>query len=176
MPAPGATRGAGIEPGLTRLPGPVRKVCPVVLRDGAILAFRHPRAGCQLVKGTPELGETAARTASRELREESGLTLTPLRHLGRLPVAVPGMVWDFVLMQGGIIPDRFAHHCDDDGGHLFRFFWHPLGAGGGREWHLAHVHALRQVNRLLVRKHPAQDTRRSPMRCARHARQALPNA
>ena len=40
-----------------------RKVCPVVLRgttaDGIdILAFRHPLAGAQLVKGTIEIAES----------------------------------------------------------------------------------------------------------------------
>ena len=54
------------------------KVCPVVLKNAGgiwlILAFRHPIAGCQLVKGTIEAGESAAAAALRELFEESGVT------------------------------------------------------------------------------------------------------
>ena len=155
MPEPGATHGAGLNPGLTARRGPVRKVCPVVLRPGAILAFRHPRAGLQLVKGTPEAGETAAQTAARELAEESGLAAAPVRVLGRAPVAMPGQVWTFVTMRTGPMPVRWSHWCADGGGHRFRFFWHPLRRPPGRGWHPAHVHALRAVRRLLDRDRPA---------------------
>lgn len=149
MPAPGATHGAGLRPGLTRAPGPARKVCPVVLRRAAVLAFRHPRAGRQLVKGTPEAGELPAGTAARELAEESGLHLAPRLHLVRARVGAPGIVWDFVLMDRGSGPDVWTHHYADDGGHAFRFFWHPLTARPGRGWHPVHVHALLRLTRLL---------------------------
>ncbi|WP_272972120.1 NUDIX domain-containing protein [Comamonas terrigena] len=55
---------------------PPGKACPVVIRGLGtieILAFEHPLAGLQLVKGTIEPGETSAAAALRELREESGL-------------------------------------------------------------------------------------------------------
>jgi 8-oxo-dGTP pyrophosphatase MutT (NUDIX family) len=48
------------------------KACPVVLRslgDGEILAFEHPLAGWQLVKGTVEAGELPRDAAIRELYE-----------------------------------------------------------------------------------------------------------
>jgi len=52
------------------------KVCPVVHQqvDGVleVLAFRHPSAGNQFVKGTIEDGEPPPTAALRELREESG--------------------------------------------------------------------------------------------------------
>jgi 8-oxo-dGTP pyrophosphatase MutT (NUDIX family) len=63
----------GTKPGM---PSP-RKACPVIVRRTAggveILAFRHPKAGCQLVKGTIEPAESVRRAAERELQEESGI-------------------------------------------------------------------------------------------------------
>ena len=57
-------------------PGGV-KVCPVLTRSGAhgreILAFVHPTAGHQIVKGTLEEGEALEPAALRELAEESGI-------------------------------------------------------------------------------------------------------
>ena len=49
------------------------KVCPYVLRGAGdrleVLAFRHPLAGCQLVKGSLEPGERVVVGALRELAE-----------------------------------------------------------------------------------------------------------
>lgn len=57
----------------------VQKACPIVYRrcDGGaeVLAFIHPSAGKQFVKGTIEPGETPLDAADRELWEESGLTV-----------------------------------------------------------------------------------------------------
>jgi ADP-ribose pyrophosphatase YjhB (NUDIX family) len=54
-----------------------RKACPVVFRKKAglmeILAFRHPIAGYQLVKGTININEGIEQAAERELLEESVL-------------------------------------------------------------------------------------------------------
>ena len=54
------------------------KACPVVLRSTQgkceILAFCHPLAGHQFVKGTVEAGETPAAAALRELYKEAGIT------------------------------------------------------------------------------------------------------
>jgi len=56
------------------------KACPILLRPGSsgakILAFRHPSAGCQLVKGTVEDGESLEAAAVREMLEEGGITVT----------------------------------------------------------------------------------------------------
>ena len=54
----------------------VHKVVPILLRRRErleILAFRHPQAGTQLVKGTLENGEKAEDATLRELAEESGI-------------------------------------------------------------------------------------------------------
>lgn len=145
----GSTHRWQVRPGLARARGPVRKVCPVVLRNGAVLAFRHPHAGLQLVKGTPEPGEAPDETALRELWEESGLRRKVRRTLGRRAIGRPGIVWDFVLMAPGPAPDRWSHRCDDGGGLTFRFFWHPLGTPPGRDWHPTMRAALCGLRALL---------------------------
>ncbi|WP_224816945.1 NUDIX domain-containing protein [Hasllibacter sp. MH4015] len=104
------------------------KACPVVPRgDGTILAFRHPQAGSQFVKGTVEAGETGPHAARRELAEESGLDLVPLTSLGRSDAIEDGQIWHFWPMDA---PDerfdRWDHPAPDDGGHLFSVFWQAL--------------------------------------------------
>ena len=57
------------------------KACPVMFRDASmqqILAFEHPEAGLQLVKGRIEPGENARAAALRELAEESGIVDTAI--------------------------------------------------------------------------------------------------
>lgn len=56
--------------------------CPVVLirrETLKILAFEHPLAGLQRVKGSVEPGESTALTAVRELKEEAGIQSTVKR-------------------------------------------------------------------------------------------------
>ncbi len=103
------------------------KVCPVVRRaDGTVLAFRHPLAGLQFVKGTVEPGEDIRSAATRELHEESGLTLTPQSDLGFSDAIIPGDTWHFWLMASADHLDTWDHACADDGGHIFSFFWQDL--------------------------------------------------
>ena len=56
----------------------IDKACPVVLRSPEgkceILAFAHPSAGHQFIKGTVEASETPAAAALRKLYEEAGIT------------------------------------------------------------------------------------------------------
>ena len=79
------------------------KVAPVVLRrreELEILAFRHPRAGLQLVKGTWEEGESAENASLRELAEESGIqNATVVKPLGQLPFRSIRQHWHFYLCQ-----------------------------------------------------------------------------
>ena len=156
--SPGSTHGAGIAPGLARRRGAAVKVCPVVLRGPALLAFRHPRAGVQLVKGKMEPGEAVAETAARELREESGVAAAALRRLAGARIGARALRWRFVLMRAPGLPDRWSHWCEDDGGHLFRFFWHPLARSPGRDWHPVHRQALAHVRAAL--RHPRPGGRR----------------
>ncbi|KAF0864574.1 NUDIX domain-containing protein [Pseudomonas sp. LD120] len=117
----------------------VNKACPVVLRHGSsleILAFRHPLAGLQLVKGTLEPGESSAVAAVRELLEEAGVQGEAVRQLGIWHSGFSGQVWAFHerrVAEG--LPERWQHACGDDGGHRFSFFWHPLGCEPSAEWH-----------------------------------------
>lgn len=88
--------------------------------------FRHPLAGVQFVKGRPEPGETPFQTAAREFREEAGFDLEPVADLG--PVQTTAGTWHMIEMPASTLPNTWVHHCRDDGGHDFSFFWQPLGA------------------------------------------------
>lgn len=134
------------------------KVCPVVLRvenqEIQILAFVHPQAGRQLVKGTIEPGEEPAAAAVRELWEESGLrvTIAP-RPLGVWEAEFAGQIWAFWLCQlNQPAPDQWQHWCNDDEGHTFNFFWHPLFQEPDERWHPLFQNALYQVCYLLQKE------------------------
>ncbi|MEM9798298.1 MAG: NUDIX domain-containing protein [Pseudomonadota bacterium] len=131
---------------------PAAKACPVILRGDAILAFRHPRAGVQLVKGTIEPGEDPAEAAVRELWEEAGIHARPARSLGTIVIGPPPLTWSFWLMRASRLPQRWAHHCDDDGGQVFRFLWWPLQRPAGRAWHPIHRRALAKLRTRLGRR------------------------
>ncbi|MEM7472350.1 MAG: NUDIX domain-containing protein [Pseudomonadota bacterium] len=110
----------------------IHKACPVALHpDGAplrIAAFVHPLAGLQIVKGTVEPGEHPASAAARELFEESGLETKSAIAIGDSLDIAPGQHWHFALCRvAPPVRDPWQHHCEDDGGDLFEFFWHPLG-------------------------------------------------
>ena len=118
----------------------VNKACPVVVRVNAgvrqFLAFRHPLAGKQLVKGTVKPGESIAHASIRELREESGLIARVDHVLGVWSSGFEGQVWGFCLMQPiSNMADEFSFYTEDDGGHLFEFFWQPFGEELTEQWH-----------------------------------------
>lgn len=71
----------------------VDKACPVVLRRSEtleILAFEHPLAGLQLVKGSVESGESTEVASARELVEEAGIQGKVIRDLGTLRSHITG--------------------------------------------------------------------------------------
>jgi 8-oxo-dGTP pyrophosphatase MutT (NUDIX family) len=101
-----------------------------------VLAFRHPLAGLQLVKGTIEQGETAREAALRELGEESGIhNASIVADLGFWESGYEGQVWSFHLCQvSEDLPDAWVHHAPDDGGRDFHFFWYRLSDKPTKEW------------------------------------------
>jgi 8-oxo-dGTP pyrophosphatase MutT (NUDIX family) len=109
------------------------KACPVLLRRSGghsqVLAFRHPLAGVQIVKGTVGRGEHPRAAACRELCEEAGVSgVRVIRHLGQSQRIHPGQVWDFWLLDHAGLPDAWHHAAVGDDGHIYGFFWHDLSA------------------------------------------------
>ena len=128
------------------------KVCPVVHRrvDGAleVLAFRHPSAGNQFVKGTIEDGEHLPAAAFRELREESGVNpaVAP-RYLGQVPIGAPPVAWHFYAFEADDLPPKWEYQTEDDFGHVFSFFWHPIVQDLDHHWPSIFHDALRRIRR-----------------------------
>jgi ADP-ribose pyrophosphatase YjhB (NUDIX family) len=132
----------------------IAKAAPVLLREKSgrreILAFRHPSAGHQIVKGTVEPGEAPADAALRELEEESGVTGARIvAELGASDAIDEGQVWHFFHCAAGEQPARWVFATQDEGGLLFSFFWQPLDAELTAEWHPASVRAVEFVRARL---------------------------
>ncbi|WP_286786987.1 MULTISPECIES: NUDIX domain-containing protein [unclassified Pseudomonas] len=143
---------------MTRLPlanndasaSPV-KACPVVLRHKSelqILAFEHPLAGLQLIKGSIEPGELPAEAALRELWEESGIQVPewPV-DLGTWISGYQEQVWSMHLCESAYeLPEGWAHRTTDGGGLEFRFFWYPLGRAASSQWHWVFREVLKVIH------------------------------
>ena len=126
------------------------KVCPVLFQDASmrqILAFEHPRKGVQLVKGFIEPGESVRAAALRELEEESGIGDTGvLQDLGTFDSGHAGHVWSLQLCAfPPKLPESWTHHCAEDGGYDFRFFWHDLHEPPGESWRPHYRRALEAI-------------------------------
>jgi 8-oxo-dGTP pyrophosphatase MutT (NUDIX family) len=127
------------------------KACPVVLRDAELLVFEHPRAGMQLVKGTIAPGETAAEAAVRELFEEAGIAGRAVADLGTWVADALAQVWWFQRCDvDAALPGQWTHDCADDGGHRFRFFWHPLAEDLPASAHAVYRAALAHLRKLVA--------------------------
>ena len=136
----------------------VDKACPVVLRSRKtleILAFEHPLAGLQLVKGSVEPSESADVAAARELVEEAGIQGRVVQDLGTWRSRITGHTWAFhECLVAKDLPDTWVHHAEDDGGHEFRFFWHPLLAEPSDAWHQIYKDALEFLRLNLATQPP----------------------
>jgi len=135
---------------------PVSKACAVPYRwsdhELEVLAFRHPLAGNQFVKGTVEHNEEPKVAACRELREESGLSLTTIPiMLGVQPVGNPSHQWGFFAFETRALPDRWDHWTGDGGGQTFSFFWHPLDQDLDEGWHPIFHEAFCTIRSALPR-------------------------
>lgn len=116
-----------------------------------LLAFEHPQAGKQLVKGGVQLGETEVAAAVRELREESGLVATSARALVSFDVDSPPQTWAAVVCEVETPPEGWVFRCADDGGHDFRFFWQPLDEAPDEAWTPNSRHAFERIREVLLR-------------------------
>ena len=130
------------------------KACPVLFRDSSmrqILAFEHPQAGLQLVKGRIEYGEDARAAALRELAEESGIADAGIiEDLGTWNSEHKGHVWSLQLCTfAPALPEKWTHLCVDDGGHEFSFFWHDVNAEPGEEWAPQYRRALQTIRERI---------------------------
>ncbi len=83
------------------------------------------------------------------MREEAGLRVVwPTRLLGEARIGAQH--WSFVRCESPPLPRHWMHWCSDGGGHVFRFFWHPLDALQLDGWHpdfQAALHLLRALDR-----------------------------
>lgn len=132
-------------------------VAAVVRRAGTgweVLAFDHPLAGTQLVKGTVEEGEAPEVAVRRELHEESGLVVgaagaeiglweqSPDRHRWRV----------YVLPAPVGLPDRWSHlpvGSPAEEGLVFHFRWLPIDGRLGTSLHPLYA----AVARMLLDAH-----------------------
>lgn len=134
----------------------MHKACPVVVRNRKgqldILAFLHPIAGKQLVKGTIEPDETLKLACERELFEESGLELEAETFIGALEIGEQRISWGFYLMRdNNMLQETWSHFTADDGGLLFSFFWQPIeGELLEVEWHPSFVAAIEFIRKKLL--------------------------
>ena len=132
------------------------KACPVLtrLRSGQleVLAFKHPRGGCQLVKGGIEPNETPSTAALRELAEEAGIPNgRVVRDLGVWETGFEEQVWALYLVDPGqALPDAWNHETSDGGGHTFAFFWQDLSLPPTIDWHPLFASALGKIKEVLA--------------------------
>lgn len=118
----------------------MNKACPVIIRNEnngpEILAFHHPLAGNQIIKGTIEPGESLKDACMRELFEESGVIAKSKSYLGEWVPNYENQVWGFYLMTtASSLPENWKHYTKDGGGLEFSFFWQSLRSKPNESFH-----------------------------------------
>ncbi|TNF35360.1 MAG: NUDIX domain-containing protein [Gammaproteobacteria bacterium] len=132
----------------------MNRACPVVLRyknhQLQLLAFKHPEAGNQLVKGNIKKGELLEHACIRELEEESGIQAQAVKQLGVWDSNFKQQIWGFCLMHyEGILPDNWEFKTNDDGGHIFSFFWQPLNSPLNEGWNELYKNAFQYIRNAV---------------------------
>ncbi len=129
------------------------KAVPLLLRKGSrgieLLAFEHPLAGRQLVKGGLKKGESLCAAALRELQEESGIRGDVYREIGWWESGYRGQLWGFCRVETPKgLPDRWKYYTKDGGGLWFHFFWQRLEGDLKGDWHPVYRRAIKRVKNL----------------------------
>jgi chloramphenicol 3-O phosphotransferase len=137
-------------------PVQVARVVPVLLREKhgrrEMLVLRHPTAGLQVVKGTPQPNEQLSAAALRELEEKSGVTgARVVRCLDSSEAQVEGELWHFFHCAAGEQPSRWINAAPGDGDQILEFFWRPLDAESGSDWNPILATALAHIRATLAR-------------------------
>ena len=132
----------------------MNKACPVILRHNnnnlELLAFKHPTAGIQLVKGNISKGEPLESACIRELAEESGIQAQVAQQLGVWEPNFKKQIWGICLMHyDEILPDTWDFQTKDDGGHIFSFFWQPLNSPLNDNWNEVYKRAFQYIKSSL---------------------------
>jgi len=132
----------------------MNKACPVVLRQKnnklELLAFKHPEEGIQLVKGNIKKGEPLESACIRELAEESGIQAQVVKQLGTWEPNFKNQVWGLCLMHYEVtLPDTWEFQTQDDGGHVFSFFWQPLDSPLNDDWNDVYKSAFQYIKNAL---------------------------
>ena len=132
----------------------MNRACPVVLRQKnntlELLAFKHPKAGNQLVKGNIKKAEPLENACIRELAEESGIQARVVKQLGVWKPDFKNQVWGLCLMHyEDILPDTWEFQTKDDGGHIFSFFWQPLDSPLDDNWNEVYTNAFQHIRNTL---------------------------
>ncbi len=133
----------------------VHKACACVVRQGEILAFRHPLAGNQIVKGTIEAGEDPLKAVLRELEEESGLVHTAAEWIGELEHLIQRaesltekQIWQLYVIPAPAECQEYWEHLaigsPAEEGLLFSFYWQKL-SGPFQDFHPVFVRVIEQV-------------------------------
>ncbi len=135
------------------------KACPIILREKnneiEILAFQHPHAGKQVVKGTIDPGEDYADAALRELHEESGITDARIKtFVEEVHFKEEQQTWHIFICEADIRRENWSHTAlEGDGNEYeFSFFWHKLHNNTNDEWHHTFCSVLQIVKEHIKNK------------------------